>query len=582
LLYKALPTILSAMLLRHSITSRRILMVTGFTAALTCVTTSIHLIVSSFATPLTSGTGDWEYSVKVGTLAVLYIASASALAVASTFLFKGIDRHAHIVDGWSRISLFGWIGGVAFLLAIYYPVPYVSHHADKLYILLCGLLLWVLAFIFMPGRLLGFLDSVVFRNTQILLVNIVLAVVVSEVAIRAAAPILSRHGTFDTTHHSPLGLVPHRPTAGSIQRLNSQGFRDRERTFSRTVDAPRIVALGDSFTVGVGVSYDDGFIARIEKALQEVVPGTEVINLGVGGFQPDEYLSVLKAMGIQYSPDLVLMNFYVGNDFEPSPQHYIVFAGLRWKVHVNGNWFHDHFSPDHWNLGHALTYVYRVGRGRLGHWLGFPQEGFWDAYDDTPMGAAKTAGAFTGWNRAYVRSQGHLEQFLKKDTLRFQSLWNRTRHTLEECKRLLDSHHIPWMLILLPSEVQIDDGLQAASADFLRISRDDFNFDKPQEILHAWAESNSVVLLDLTPAFRAGTLTRRLYLNNDGHWNPAGHETAAAALFPALQNWIATHHNFTTRALNKHDAGSPLNHPARLGDPDVARVGTSGERKPIP
>ena len=540
---------------RQGITSRFILIVTGFAGTLACLATAIHLIASSFATPLGPGPGDWEYQVKVGALAVLYLASASVLAVAATFLFKGIPLHAHMVDRWSRASLFGWIGGVAFLLAIYYPVPYVSHHADKLYILLCGLLLWLLAFLVMPSRLSGFLDSVVFRSTQILLVNIVLAVVVSEVAISAAAPILSRHGIFDTTRHSPLGLVPHRPTAGSIQRLNSHGLRDRERTFTRTVDTPRIVALGDSFTWGAGVSYDDGFVARTEKALQEVVPGTEIINLGVAGFQPDEYLSILKAIGLQYSPDLVLVNFYVGNDFEPSPQHYILFAGLRWKVHVNGNWVHDHFSPDRWNLGHALTYVYRVGRGRLGHWLGFPQEGFWDAYDDTPMGT-KPAGAFTGWNRAYLRSQGYLDQFLKKDTLRFQSLWDRTRHTLKEFKRLLDSQHIPWMLILLPSEVQIDDGLQAVSADFLRVSRDDFNFDKPQEILHAWAESNSVVLLDLTPAFRTGTSTRRLYLNNDGHWNPAGHETAATALFPALRAWVVAHHASQVDALNKLDASS--------------------------
>jgi lysophospholipase L1-like esterase len=548
---------------RQGIASRFILIVTGFAASLTCVITSFHLIVSSFGAPLAPGADEWEYWVKVGTLIVLYIALASALAVASTFLLKGIDSHAHIVNGWSRTSLFGWIGGVAFLLAIYYPVPYVSHHADKLYILLCGLLLWLLAFIFMPGRLSGFLNSVVFRNMQIALVNIVLAIVVSELAIRAAAPILSRHGTFDTTHHSPLGLVPHRPTAGSIQRLNSQGLRDRERTFTRPVDTTRIVALGDSFTWGAGVSYDDGFVARTEKALQEISPGTEVINLGVAGYQPDDYLSILKAIGLQYSPDLVLVNFYVGNDFEPSPRHYILFAGLRWKVHVNGNWVHDHFSPDRWNLGHALTYVYRVGRGRVGHWLGFPQEGFWDAYDDMP--GTKPAEAFTGWNGAYLRSQGQLDQFRKNDTLRFQSLWDRTRHTLEEVKRLLDSQHIPWLLILLPAEVQIDERLQALSADSLRVSSDDFNFDKPQEILGAWAESNSVVLLDLTPAFRASTSTRRLYLNNDGHWNAAGHETAAAALFPALQNWIRTHHTSQPSqldALNKHDASSALNTPS--------------------
>ena len=46
--------------------------------------------------------------------------------------------------------------------------------------------------------------------------------------------------------------------------MNAHGLRDRERT------------LGDSFTWAVGVPYDNGFVARNEKALQEVVPGTEI------------------------------------------------------------------------------------------------------------------------------------------------------------------------------------------------------------------------------------------------------------------------------------------------------------------
>jgi len=141
--------------------------------------------------------------------------------------------------------------------------------------------------------------------------------------------LLARSGLFDSRYNTPFGLVPHRPTEGSIGRTNSSGFRDRERTRERASAASRIVALGDSFTWGAGITYDDTFVTLLEQKLQAEQPGAEVMNLGASGFQPDEYLSVLTWHGLQYHPDLVLMNFYIGNDFLPSEGADIVVAGLR-------------------------------------------------------------------------------------------------------------------------------------------------------------------------------------------------------------------------------------------------------------
>ncbi len=135
----------------------------------------------------------------------------------------------------------------------------------------------------------------------------------------------------------------------------------------------------------------------------------------------------------------------------------------------------------------------------------------------------------------------HAIQYRKDSPRAFQSQWERTRHTLDKFKQILDSHQIPWILVLLPAEPQVDARLQSVCAEFPGMSPHELNFEKPQEMLEAWAHSNSVAVLDLTPAFKTASSTHRLYLNNDIHWNRDGHVTAAATLLPVRREWLVAH-----------------------------------------
>jgi len=421
-----------------------------------------------------------------------------------------------------------------FLFSIYYPLPHYNHHADKLYLLLGLLLSWTLFLTFFP-KLFG---QVVNRRSsywiRIVLCNVLLFLVMAEITLRLADPLLARSGLFDSRYNTPFGLVPHRPTEGSIGRTNSSGFRDRERTRERASAASRIVALGDSFTWGAGITYDDTFVTLLEQKLQAEQPGAEVMNLGASGFQPDEYLSVLTWHGLQYHPDLVLMNFYIGNDFLPSEGADIVVAGLRWKVHINGNWAHDHFSWDHWFLFHDLNYAYKVGKARLRHAAGSDQ-GIWDIQPGKRQPAA-TSQAFTGWSAEYLRIvQSRGDQYLKESTPAFEYRWNKTRITLEETHRLMQSQHVPWALVLIPAEEQVDGELRKLYVESIQIPQDRLNLQKPQQVLRDWAQSHEVPVIDLTETFRSEVPRARLFQINDFHWNEAGHAVAATAILPPLK-----------------------------------------------
>ena len=91
-----------------------------------------------------------------------------------------------------------------------------------------------------------------------------------------------------------------------ILNTNSKGIRGKKDfPYSKTKDKLRILILGDSFTFGDEVSDDETYAYY----LQEMLPRTEVINMGVHGFGHDQMLILFKEEGIKYRPDIVLLGF---------------------------------------------------------------------------------------------------------------------------------------------------------------------------------------------------------------------------------------------------------------------------------
>jgi len=106
-------------------------------------------------------------------------------------------------------------------------------------------------------------------------------------------------------------------------RSNAQGFRDE-----RKVDTPeksrKIVLVGDSFSFGQGVPFDQTFGALIESRL----PRTAVHNLGLQGFGIDQMWRVVKSVGLPMRPDLVIVAF-ISDDFTRSLSAYRPDVGLN-------------------------------------------------------------------------------------------------------------------------------------------------------------------------------------------------------------------------------------------------------------
>ena len=101
-------------------------------------------------------------------------------------------------------------------------------------------------------------------------------------------------------------------------RINTHGFRDRERTREKPAGARRVVVLGDSITEAFQVPYDETFTARLERALDTGREKVEVLNLGLSATGPAQAYLLYRAHGRTYGPDLVVLSLFMGNDVRNS------------------------------------------------------------------------------------------------------------------------------------------------------------------------------------------------------------------------------------------------------------------------
>lgn len=89
---------------------------------------------------------------------------------------------------------------------------------------------------------------------------------------------------------------------------NALGFRGA--TLPREqASGPRILAIGDSFTYGLGVKDGETFSAQLER-----ITGVETINAGVNAYGVDQAVLMWERHGRPLEPDVVVLGYYV-DDF---------------------------------------------------------------------------------------------------------------------------------------------------------------------------------------------------------------------------------------------------------------------------
>ena len=128
------------------------------------------------------------------------------------------------------------------------------------------------------------------------------------------------------------GLKPRARAVDTTQRsvvysVNEDGYRGPRVPIERSAGVLRVLVLGDSVAFGYGVAEEKSFPRLLEQRLGRQVP-TEVVNLGVSGYNAFNQAALFEGRGARYRPDLVLVAFCV-NDLNDPTVHFDAQTRLR-------------------------------------------------------------------------------------------------------------------------------------------------------------------------------------------------------------------------------------------------------------
>ncbi len=158
-------------------------------------------------------------------------------------------------------------------------------------------------------------------NLAILLVSFAVALVIAELVLRSSLISVRNVGASFTVYDEYYGkrlksnfsTVRSTPEYSMQLTTNSLGFRGTE---PEVFPAGSIVFLGDSFTLGYGVSDGEEYPSLVGDELGALFPNTRVpvVNAGIGDSGNGRWVKFLRTDADQFEPRLVVMQF-MNNDF---------------------------------------------------------------------------------------------------------------------------------------------------------------------------------------------------------------------------------------------------------------------------
>lgn len=337
-----------------------------------------------------------------------------------------------------------------------------------------------------------------------------------------------------------------RPDTEDVKRarpddyINSFGYRDVDHPVQKPPRTHRVLGLGDSFVYGA-VPPRDNFLrvagTRLTAALAADSLRAEMVMMGIGAYSTQNQLGVLRSIGLELQPDVVVLCFFVGNDVTGIPLRAKV---LRGQLYFTGAVPRLHDFLRRW-------YAYTVTEMFLTMQVKWPvQKALAErrarAASGTAPGTAPTPSAVAGTppfpplNSVFLEFQRRrMPVYEPNPGRRVAGLWREAETALAAFDSTCKAAGVPWLLLVIPEEIQVDPDVRAAVLRDLGETGARYDFDLPQRRLRAFAAAHDVPLLD--PLSRLQTEHRadaRLYIPNDTHWNERGNRIVGELLADTL------------------------------------------------
>lgn len=281
---------------------------------------------------------------------------------------------------------------------------------------------------------------------------------------------------------------------------NSLGLRSREIEKEKT--RKRVLVLGDSVVWGFGVEDNETFAS----ILNEETGGFEFINAALSDYSTRQELDYLKRDGIKLEPDVVMLGFFVGNDFVDN----LVRSGNA-SMKVESSWFKNLKRGVRKNI---KTYDFLMSRLR-----GIYQ---------IRMFLVKTGLAN---NEDFYQYRIYMKDY---DNDVNQAV-NITFSYIDEMNSLAKKENVTFVMVLIPPKYQIYDKEWESALAYNRFKADDVERTKPTIILKDFCRKNNITCIDLLDDLQS--IKEDMYLTKDtSHFNALGHRIIANILKDKFKN----------------------------------------------
>jgi hypothetical protein len=282
-------------------------------------------------------------------------------------------------------------------------------------------------------------------------------------------------------------------------KINTFGFKDTEFGPKKN-DVYRIVGLGDSFAFGV-VPYQYNYLTLLEEQLNKAGHKSEVFNMGISNTGPLAYWTLLGKEGLGHKPDMVLLSFFIGNDFVDDIK--------TKRIQLISRSY----------LASLVNYLVKIRKSKFL----FPKYGEKSIYCDTCTNMSY---------EVYFQLEKKRGTIFWKENPLIEEGLETAMFYLSRIQTLCQENNVKLVIAILPDEMQSKDRLRdkVIAADDQKRPASQWDNLYPNRLLHQKLDELKIDYVDLYDVFRAIPQDTVLHLPNDSHWNIRGNKVAAEAI----------------------------------------------------
>ena len=302
-------------------------------------------------------------------------------------------------------------------------------------------------------------------------------------------------------------LIPSRTTRlkynnyDYIIKTNSLGLASPEISLNKDTDEYRIFIIGDAFTMPEGMEYESSYPYLLEEKLRKSYPDRHIniINGGVTGYGPNEFLAHLDKYIDTIKPNLVINQFFV-NEFEE----------VNFELHSRN-------AGIGFDLKKSLRSYYLANTQLPAHYRKFIEQ------------------LFNHENASYRYWKSLIYLYEKDSPLYSVSVLVKIDDYLSKIQTLCHEKNSELMVMFVPGQIAVS---EPRDIDYFPHSLDIndtliYSFEKPNRIIREICTTKGILFTDLTDTLK-NHHNQPVYFPESWHWNSEGHKVAAQKLFEEI------------------------------------------------